>query len=140
MAEEFQLLLVEQQLNISSIKRVLINFKKLAKVNVTLPKTKGRFSDLKELWEKTRQLHARLQHIATAEQKKTTSYFSDDLFNSAEEAYYEAANHLNDTISKFTTFEPMDRSTDTSYRETSVGTSLHLPRIPLLKFSGKFTE
>lgn len=138
MAEEVTDLLVEQSLNIHSLGRVLVNFKKLAKVNVTLPKTKGRLADLKQLWDGIQRLHVRLHCLTTAEQRKTLPYFAKDEFVAAEATYIETADYLHDTISRFANDDLAERSTD-SIRD-SVGPRLQLSRIALPKFSGKFTE
>lgn len=83
-------------------------------------------------------MNIRLHCLATNEQKKSISYFADDDFYAAEEAYHEAVDYLNDAISKFV--KRTERSSDSSFRDASAGSRLQLPRISLPKFSGKFTE
>ncbi|RLU21152.1 hypothetical protein DMN91_005525 [Ooceraea biroi] len=57
MSTDLSILMVEQTNTIALLKRVLINFKKLPKANVTVARTQGRLSDLKELWTKVQTLN-----------------------------------------------------------------------------------
>ncbi|CAL1672750.1 unnamed protein product [Lasius platythorax] len=86
MSSKLSQLIVEQTNTIALLARVLINFKKLAKVNVTVSKTQGRLSDLKELWNKIQALHNRICYLATADEKKDQPYFSNEHFYDAEGA------------------------------------------------------
>lgn len=138
MSEELRLLLVDQSDAIFRVKRVLINFKKLPKANVTLAKTKGRLADLRERWEETRLLHRQICRSATEDDRKSLPYFLTEEFNDAEEAYHDALDHINEAISRFVTVEdPASPNTsDSSFRYTPHGPTLQLPRISLPKFSG----
>jgi len=98
MAEDLRNFLVNQTTTMNLIKRVLINYKKLPKVNVMLQKTRARLSDLKTLWKEARHLHGRITLAATAEDKKKLSYFLQDEFFVAEDAYNEAADHLQEAV------------------------------------------
>lgn len=142
MSDEVRQLLVDQANATALIKRVLVNFKKLPKANVTLPRTKGRLLDLKDLWNKVQQLHNRLCLLATAEDRKVIPYFINDDFYEAEEAYNDAADYLHETMSKICKVEssPCNNSTDSSFREAHSGPALQLPRISLPKFSGNYLE
>jgi len=134
-------LLIEQSATIASLKRVIVNFKKLAKPNVTLPKTQSRLSTLEDLWSTCRNLHIKLLQTATEEQQTTLPYFQKEEFLAAEDSYHETADLLQETISRFnsTSVALCNRSTDSSIRESS-NNCVQLPRIALPKFSGKLTE
>jgi len=134
-------LLIEQSATIASLKRVIVNFKKLAKPNVTLPKTQSRLSTLEDLWSTCRNLHIKLLQTATEEQQTTLPYFQKEEFLVAEDCFHETADLLQETISRFnrTSVTLYDRSTDSSTRESS-NNCVQLPRIALPKFSGKLTE
>ncbi|XP_029178118.1 uncharacterized protein LOC114945928 [Nylanderia fulva] len=134
-------LLIEQSENISSLKRVLVNFKKLAKPNVTLAKTRGRLATAAEIWGACRSLHVKLLQMATPEQKKALSYFEKDEFLAAEDVYNDVADLLHETISRFTPTQIAlnDRSLDSSVREPN-NHCFQLPRITLPKFAGKLTD
>lgn len=142
MGSEFKDLLIEQTNTISSIKRVLINFRKLSKPQVTLHKTKGRLNGLEALWERCQSLHVRLLQTATLDETKTASYFIQDEFLTAEDAYQDAADYLHETIGKFLQPAPVLalKSSDVTFRDANSDTPLHLPRIALPKFSGNFAE
>lgn len=142
MPADLRQLLVEQANAIASIKRVLVNFKKLPKANITLPRTKGRLEDLKEIWRTVQQLHNRLCLVATTEERKTAPYFLNDSYFEAEDAYNEAADHLNKTMGRLCKTEtPSSKiGSDSSYREACSDNALQLPRISLPKFSGNFLE
>jgi Tol biopolymer transport system component len=99
MAEDLYDFLEEQNTTINAIKRVITNYKKLSKVNITLSKTKSRLADLEKYWEKVQRLHARIKRAATAEDRKKLPYFLQDEFFDAEDAYIEAAAYLHEAIS-----------------------------------------
>ncbi|XP_029156123.1 uncharacterized protein LOC114946183 [Nylanderia fulva] len=138
---ELRNLLIAQTDKIDQLKRVLINFKKLAKANVTLPKTQGRLEKVHTLWASCQELHLKLLQTTTKEDQKTMSYFLDEEFLEAEEIYDETVDYLRETISRFTDRQPvtLDRSTDSSVRDNTHA-NFHLPRITLPKFSGRFLE
>ncbi|CAL1684481.1 unnamed protein product [Lasius platythorax] len=98
MVDDLKDLLVEQSTIIASIKRVLANFKKIGKANVTQYKVKKRLENLEALWEKCQRQHVRLLQVATAEEQRTVGYFSTDEFFAAEDDYHESADHLADII------------------------------------------
>src|SRR5580765_8515731 len=140
MPQELRNLLIEQSNSIASIKRVLINFKKLPKANITLSKTKGRLSNLETLWATCQALHVKILQSTTPEEQASTSYFLEEEFFAAEDAYLEAADYINDAIGKLTKVEPApsDKGNESSFRDTLAGMSLQLPRISLPKLSGNF--
>lgn len=142
MSDDLRSLLADQTTATIQLKKVLSNFKKLSKTNVTLPRTKARLSDLKELWEEVRQLHVQICRIASSDDRKILPYFVNEEFDDAEESYNEASDYLHDTISKFVKVEtpPSLNSTEMSFREASHGPALQLPRISLPKFSGVRVE
>ncbi|XP_071577598.1 uncharacterized protein [Temnothorax nylanderi] len=98
MSSDLENLLIAQGNAIDQLRRSLINFKKLPKAQVTLPKTKGRLTNLEGLWEKVQALHVQLLQTATAEEKKSTHYFKDEEFLAAEDAYLDATDHLHEVI------------------------------------------
>ncbi|KAH0946242.1 hypothetical protein HN011_005507 [Eciton burchellii] len=104
-------------------------------------KTRPRLSGLKKLWEKAHYLHVRITLAVTTEDKKKLSYFLQDEFLAAEDAYNEAADYLQETISSFVKTESpaCDPGTDSRSRDETKSSSLKLPRIPILTFSGKFS-
>ncbi|XP_029172980.1 uncharacterized protein LOC114941946 [Nylanderia fulva] len=138
---ELRNLLISQVEIIDSIKRVFVNFKKLAKANVTLAKTQGRLATLETLWTSCRGLHVKLLQVTTLEVQKTVSYFLNGDFLSAEE-YHDTADLLRDTISRLSINQSpsLENSTDSSIREGVYNHNFQLPRILLPKFSGKFSE
>ncbi|XP_029165899.1 uncharacterized protein LOC114936760 [Nylanderia fulva] len=138
MSDNLLSLLVDQSNQLVRIKRILINFKKLSKTNVTLPKIKGRLADLKGYWEKVQLLHTRISLAATKEEMESLPYFINNEYDDAEENYYEAADYFNDAISRFVKVEPPQglNSTEISFRDAPHSFALQLPRISLPKFSG----
>ncbi|XP_071580298.1 uncharacterized protein, partial [Temnothorax nylanderi] len=142
MSSDLENLLIAQGNAIDQLRRSLINFKKLPKAQVTLPKTKGRLTNLEGLWEKVQALHVQLLQTATAEEKKSTHYFKDEEFLAAEDAYLDATDHLHEVIGKLSSDAPSApyRGNESSYRDAHSGVSLHLPRISLPNFSGAFAE
>src|SRR5436190_18949375 len=84
---EVKNLLIAQIDTIAQVKRVLVNFKKLAKANVTLPRTQRRLDELQSLWASCRELHVKLLQSTTPEEQNTLSYFLDKEFLVAEEIH-----------------------------------------------------
>ncbi|XP_071582039.1 uncharacterized protein [Temnothorax nylanderi] len=142
MSLDLKNLLIAQGDTIATLTRSLTNFKKLAKAQVTLPKTKGRLTNLEALWAQTRALHIQILQTATAEEKKSTPYFQQEEILAAEEAYFDAVDHLQDVIGRLSNDAPSApyRGNESSYRDAHSGVSLHLPRISLPNFSGAFAE
>jgi len=142
MATELRSLLIEQSATINALKKTLINFKKLDKTSVTLPRTQSRLSSLESFWRTCSSLHVKLLQTATPEKQKTLSYFVKEEFLEAEEAYHKAADTFHETISRLSHSSlPADpnRSTDSSIRDFN-SHCFQLPRIALSKFSGKLTD
>lgn len=135
-------LLIEQTIQFHQLKRVLINFKKLSKANLTLPKTEGRLTDLEKLWEKCEALHVRISQTVTEEEMESIPYFTKEEFLDAEDVYIEAADHIQDALSKLRGNNqlPAGRGNESLFRDSPGGSVMQLPRIGLPKFSGKATE
>lgn len=142
MSKESRAVLIEQNATINSIQRVLINFKKLTKAQITLYKTKGRLSNLETLWKRCQNLHVQLLQMVTPEEEKSLPYLANQEFLNAEETYHEAADHLNDVIGRFDDGNSgtLPKVNESLSRDTTAGISLHLPRIALPTFTGQFTE
>ncbi|XP_024888361.1 uncharacterized protein LOC112465164 [Temnothorax curvispinosus] len=142
MSQDLTNLLIAQGEAITTLKRSLINFKKLPKAQVSLPKTKERLTNLEGLWKKVQALHVQILQTATAEETKSTPHFQQDKFLAAEKAYFDVADHLHEVIGKLGNDAPSasDRGNESSYRDALFGMSMHLPRILLPNFSGTFPE
>jgi shikimate kinase len=73
MAEDLRNFLVNQNTTFILIKRTIINYKKLPKTSVTLPKTRTRLSDLKKLWKKAQHLYSSITLATMAKDKKNST-------------------------------------------------------------------
>lgn len=93
MADNLQKIMIEQNVTINAIQTAMLNFKKLSRANITLPKTKKRMDDLDFLWKQCQQLNVRLLQIATQEERKTCRYFVDEEFLAAESVYLETSDN-----------------------------------------------
>lgn len=135
-------LLVEQSTTITSIKRVLTNFKKIGRANVTLYIAKNRLDGLENLWQKCQRLNVQLLQTATIEEQRSIKYFASEEFYAAEDVYHEAADHLANVIGGLSSDSSgvAVSASDTSIRDSFGNVPLQLPRISLPKFSGNFTE
>jgi len=142
MADDLQDFLEKQGVIIDTLKRVLINFKKLPKTNVTLTTARTRLANLQKYWEKILDLHAKINRAAKAEDRKKLPYFLQDEFLAAEDAYTEAVDYLQEVITNFVAPEspagntPADPTVDDEIQSSSTT----LQRIPIPTFTGKFTE
>jgi hypothetical protein len=103
MSKDLRKFLTEQITTNGLIKRVIINYKRFTKPSITLQKTKGCLSNLKIFWKKTQLVHSMVSITlaVTAEDRKKLSYFLQDEFLAAEDAYNEAMNQLQDTMNNF---------------------------------------
>ncbi|KAH0944380.1 hypothetical protein HN011_011445 [Eciton burchellii] len=115
MAEDLNSFLENQNIVINVIKRLIINYKKLPKANVILTKMRSRLADLQKHWEKVQSLHAKINLAATAEDRKKLPYFLQDDFLAGEDAYYEAADYLQEAISSFVASESPAYDPDTAF-------------------------
>lgn len=143
MSNDIPDLLVELSTTIASIRRVLPNFKKIGKDNVTIHRAKKRLEMLEKLWEKYQQLNVRILQVATDEEQISLPYFSAEKFFAAEDVYHETADHLADVIGKLSHNGPDLASTsvsDSASRDPPGAISLQLPRISLPRFSGSFAK
>ncbi|XP_046145799.1 uncharacterized protein LOC123989166, partial [Osmia bicornis bicornis] len=100
MAERVEGLLIQQITSIAAIQRVIVNYKKLPKAQVTLAKS------------------------TKAEDQKSISYFKDNTFLEAEDAYFEAADFLSEAIAQLhvggkTSSEPSPIGPRDSRQETT---------------------
>lgn len=140
MVDAMQDLLIEQSAIIASMTRVLPNFKKIGKANVTPYKAKNRLDYLEALWEKCQRLNVRLLQVSTAEEQRTVGYFTAEEFFAAEDEYHATADYLADVIGKFSKNDASAAASvsDASLRDLHSAVSLQLPRISLPKFSGDF--
>ncbi|KAH0944511.1 hypothetical protein HN011_001061 [Eciton burchellii] len=84
-------LIAEQTMIFGVIKGVIINDKKLPKTSVTLQRTRARLSDLL--------LDSRITFAAAVEDKSYLTF--NDEFYTAEDAYNDASDQLQDAISNF---------------------------------------
>lgn len=139
MVDAMQDLLIEQSVIIASMTRVLPNFKKIGKANVTPYKAKNRLDYLEALWEKCQRLNVRLLQVSTAEEQHTVGYFTAEEFFAAEDEYHATADYLAD-VGKFSKNDASAAASvsDASLRDLPGAVSLQLPRISLPKFSGDF--
>jgi len=119
----------------------VINYKKLPKANVNYVTTKKQLDTLNAQWEKAQTLHSTIDYEATEEDRKTLSYFIQDHYGKAEDAFDEAADFLVTKLAKFKKAGSVHKdSTDFFSFEVSKLLSSQLPRINLPKFSGEFSE
>jgi len=140
MSSALRNLLIEQNAAIDSLKRVLVNFRKLAKANITLLRAQSRFHSLEQILTTCRDLYVKLLQLITTEEQRSIPYFSKEEFLAAEDSYHETADALQEVISRFTSSQfSGNRSADSSFRALN-NNNFQLPRIALSKFSGKLTE
>ncbi|XP_076299895.1 uncharacterized protein LOC143218550 [Lasioglossum baleicum] len=141
MTDTSESLLIQQDTAIAAIKRVIVNYKKMAKPQITLVKVKSRLDQLEKLWIECRQTHSRLLLVTKAEDQKTIPYFKANVFLDAETAYLDASDTLNEVIAQLDIAggtSKISPNTDSSVAANSV--SVQLPRLSLPKFSGDFSQ
>lgn len=133
--------IAEQIIAIDLLQKILINYKKLPKANVNLPRTRGRKEQLDTLWNDCRRLHARIVVLVNPEDKDSKQYFVKDEFGRAAAIYEESSDYLNEALDKFNVIESqeLDRNNSFVSRDPAAVGSLQLPRISLPKFKGEYT-
>jgi len=141
MTESIDFLLTEQSFTIDAINRSLVNFKKLPKAQTTLLKLESRLTKLHDQWSTCKATHVKILHAVKPKEKGELPYFVKEEFYAAEETYDSTADLINETIRKLSPTPPMHHSGDqSSILDSDTRRPIHLPRISLPKFSGKFTE
>jgi len=94
MTDSLRKLILEQTNATIDIKRILINYKKLSKANICLAKTKSRLAELQALWKEVRYRHNDITFVATADDRKKLSYFTQEEYYATEDAYNQTSDHL----------------------------------------------
>ncbi|XP_043264208.1 uncharacterized protein LOC122404337, partial [Colletes gigas] len=100
MAERAEGLFIQQVTTIAAIRRVIVNYKKLPKAQVSLARAKNRKENLEKLWDECRATHQLILQSTKAEDHKGISYFKDNTFLDAEDAYFDASDFLSDAIAQ----------------------------------------
>lgn len=120
-----------------------MNFKKTAKIKLTVPAIQQRISLLKEKFAQCEANHVKLLHASTREFREKENYFTEDHFLDCEEAFFEALDFMTDTQAKLTP-SAAESSINTSSENTSTtqgaGITPSLPKISLSKFGGDFLD
>jgi len=141
MSVDLEKLIKDQGRLLDWIAKVVINYKKLPKAKVNSDMTKRRLDQLKTEWEKARTLHSTIDYEATRKDRETLSYFVQDHYSKAEDAFEEAADFLVTELGKFTKASTSVRADDTNSIVQDAKPSLsQLPRINLPRFSGVISE
>jgi hypothetical protein len=78
MAEDLRKLFTDQTNAIGDSKRVIINYKKLSKASVTLPKIRSHLANLQTLSKKVRRLHNDITFAATTEDRRKLLHFVEE--------------------------------------------------------------
>jgi len=107
MSAELKKLLLAQRYIFDWIAKVIVNYKKLSKANITYDQTKNRLQALKDNWTEAKRLRIDINMMATEEDRKTMPYFVQDYFAIAEAVYIEASDFLIDELGKFIKIKPV---------------------------------
>jgi len=131
MTDSLRKLILEQANATSDIKRILINYKKLAKANITLAKTKLRLVGAVERSSIPPQWHHLCDNSGGSEQE----------YHAAEDAYNQASNYLQEAIEALVTpSNSASHSSTDPVDDESQSSAVTLQRIPIPTFSGEFAE
>lgn len=135
--------LVEKQLqSLSSLSRVLDNFKKVGKNNYTAAKIRSRITTLKEDWARIRDYHATITAAISSTSKQSLAYFKDHQYEIHEEVYQSTLDYMTECLEELEPYVNPNHSFDNgAQRNGSTHFSLsHLPPITLPPFSGKSAD
>jgi len=110
--------------------------------NVNYDITKRRLDKLNAEWEKAQTFHSTIDYEAIKEERKTLSYFIQDHYLKAEDAYEEAADFLVTDLNKFnkTSTSVHEDATNSLFLDATKPSLSQLPCIDLPKFSGVISE
>jgi len=92
MPVDLEKLIFAQHLVFDWITKIIINYKKLSKENINYDITKRRLDTLNAQWEKAEILHSNIDY--KEEKRRTLSYFEQEHYSKAEDAFDEAADFL----------------------------------------------
>jgi len=139
MTDNLRKLILEQTNATIDIKRILINYKKLSKANISLAKTKLRLAKLQALWKEVRYRHNDI-FVATADDRKKLSYFTQEKYYAAKDAYNQASDHLQEAIEALTPSNSANHPSADPVDDEPQSSAVTLQRIPIPTFSGEFSE
>jgi len=91
-------------------------------------------------WEKAQTLHSTIDYAATTEDRESLSYFTQDHYSTAEDAFEEAADFLVTELGKFNTKSVHADDNSSIILDATRPFLSQLPRICLPKFSGVISE
>lgn len=125
-------LLVEQTRIVKCISRLLTNMWKIGRDNVDYGVVQSRIALLGTYWTRCQELDDALNEAATADDRKTSDYFKNTIFDTTEESY------LNTLATLFTLEENMKPGGKAA--PATPAATVRLPQIELPKFDGRYTE
>ncbi|XP_076660110.1 uncharacterized protein LOC143363398 [Halictus rubicundus] len=135
---KFEELRHKQNQTLRSIERALPNFKKLGQAKMTTAITRNRMAVLKEAFNQAQELDARLAAVADPTARTSHPYYTNNLFEEAEENYLEASDFMAEVLKTTTSADAASsKGVSTSPIPMSRPTA-HLPRIQLPSFDGSF--
>lgn len=124
------------------LQQFLENFKKLGRSKYTPAVVRSRIQSLKELWQRFDEGHVRLKSTIAEENRSTVSYFYDNFYESAEDAFYSALDHLGETLEELEPSPSSRRSVEVSHVRASPSalTMTRLPPLQLTPFNGNIRK
>lgn len=133
-------LISEQALAVEDMNRILINYKKTAKVKVTPTMLTSRRNNLQKLWEEYQTTHRALLRLVAAAERKANPYFHEDRYSAAQEIYQDVADQLDAAFDAIKHQGKSVRLGDFDMTSGNDDSDLPLARIKVPSFSGELIE
>ncbi|KAL0880273.1 hypothetical protein ABMA27_002730 [Loxostege sticticalis] len=129
----------------SRLVKAKTNFKKSPKDRITALYVEGKLEILEEIWSEFLSGHKHLMQTITSQQIEETksNYFKGEVFDEAEEVYFEYKLELKTILSTFNTQSNAKSTTDSSNKNNNASkksVSVKLPKVNIPVFSGKYSE
>lgn len=135
-------LIGQQNTVIRLIENAEANFRKIGQAKRTPAVIKHRIKILDEYWARCQALQAKMEASATEEDLDET-YFKDDVFQTAEDAYNNASDYMITELDLVMPAAPPPQpgpEINVINAPRQPFNPVKLPRIELPKFSGKYTD
>ncbi|XP_070527728.1 uncharacterized protein [Cardiocondyla obscurior] len=135
-------LLIKQSVTRRSIERMLSNFKKLGRENITAAKVRSRIAFLQEAWSKFQEVHVQLLRSTPETDLQSVDYFRNQEFEATEEAYQSTRDALTDFLEELEpVVSPASAFYSTGILAEPQGLAMpNMPKFRLPLFDGNYAD
>ncbi|XP_028166873.1 uncharacterized protein LOC114357459 [Ostrinia furnacalis] len=123
-----------------SISKGHVNFKKSPKSRISQAYIETRLETLEEQWRLFTDTHRTIISDIETDEYRSSSYFTDDVFESTHELYCDYKTNLKESLSEVVAVTSSSKSPIPQFGTSVSMPQVKLPKISIPTFSGKYTE